>query len=159
MAFEIGTASDYRDFWRKLVDFQLNNADVIIEGAARTIMRGYFDPDIDYINSTPYEEDGILHWDVATCMGWDDTYQLYTDGNERKVGWLSRIIEQPNYIGFSSVIPVTPTYYVITPRYWLGETDESDRCPKDWYVEWSDDKSIWSVSDTVSGEDQWDYNE
>ena len=159
MAFEIGTASDYRDFWRKLVNFQLNNSDVLLENAERTLMRGYFNPDIDYLTSAMFEENGILQWDIATCMGWDNTYQLYTDGNERKVGWLARIIDQPNYLGFSSITPITPTYYTISPRYWLGEADQSAKCPKDWIIEWSDDNTIWNLSDTVSNETAWLYND
>lgn len=159
MAFVKGTASNYRDIWRKLVDFLVNNPDLVAANQQWEIKRGFFNPNIDYIHSVPYETSGILHWDVATCMGWDDSYQLYTDGAERKIGWVVRLIDAPNYLGFSSLTAITPTYYKVSSEFWHGSTNESDRQPKNWTIEWSDDGLAWTVSDTVSEQTAWRYDE
>ena len=160
MAFVTGTASDYRDLWKKLADFVVNNPDLIIDGHQWEIKRGHINKDITYIHSKPYEDSpGILIWDVATCMGWDDSYMAYQEGNERKQGWVTRLVDFPNYIGFQNTIAVAPKTYKIKPEYWQGTTDEAARCPKDWLVEYSDDGINWLTSDVVAGEDFWLYTD
>ena len=156
MAFETGVASDYRDFYRKLVTFLTQNSELVAAGDQWQLTRGFMDPDIDYIDSVQYVINGPLNWDVSSAMGHDDSYSNVVEkSGERKIGWVARLVNAPNFIGFKSSTAVSPTYYTVTAEDWLGTTNTSSRQPKSWDIQYSDDNVAWATSDTVTDQTGW----
>ena len=56
MAYETGTATDYRDLWKKIITFLTQNADLVSAGEEWALTRGYVNPDITYIQSKEREK-------------------------------------------------------------------------------------------------------
>jgi len=159
MAYETGVANGYRDFYRKLVIFLTENSELVAAGDQWEITRGFMNKEIEYLEGVEYVS-ADMGWEISVAMGWDDTYSSHVekDGEEKR-GWVVRTVDAPNYLGFKSTTIVAPVHYIITARNWLGTTDEADRAPKDWNVEYSDDGNAWNISDTVTGQTLWDPKE
>ena len=151
MAYQTGTVDDYRQLLKTFATFVTADAGLVLLGENWALNTGRVSSQaVEYLTASSFSEDGLMQWDKSVAMGWDDTFAS-TLIPEGYYGWRSYTTDLPDdYLGFESAAAVLPDHYIITAVHWDAGTSEADQQPETWFLDYSDDGSIWTEGDDVS---------
>lgn len=151
MAYQTGTVDNYRQLLKMFATFVTTNATLVGLSQEWVLNTGRVSSQaIEYLEHSSFTENGLMQWDKSIAMGWDDTFASY-QVIEGYYGWSTYTTDLPDaYLGFESAVAVLPDHYIITAVHWDNATSEADQQPETWFLEYSDDNSIWTEGDDVS---------